>query len=366
MYSIEIIAWVGFSQGLFGAIMLLSKSDKHVSDRLLAGWLTLLAFEFLTCAIDFRVLGYSLLSSSFLLFNPALFIYIRSLVHKDFKLKWLMILHLLPFVVFETLAYITKTPFTFENFFKVDPTFPFRVSFAAATIASALIYLPLSVRLLHRYRRKLQNEKSLIEKGQSLEWLLSFSIIYIVYSIIAGILGFVFVFMEVGSEVLTYYNYSFLLLLIYIISFYGVYQQNIEVQTEADDEEESKHISYKNSLLTSDDKLAIKQKVISYMEEDKAYLNPELNMDLLSEATGFPKYQITEVLNMDIGMNFFSFVNSYRIEDVKKMLLAPNLKYSIEAIGYECGFNSKSSFYTVFKKITGMTPIAFRKNNLSQ
>ena len=87
-------------------------------------------------------------------------------------------------------------------------------------------------------------------------------------------------------------------------------------------------------------------------------------MDLLSEEINFPKYQITEVLNIEIGKNFFQFVNSYRIEAVKKMLLEPKLKYSIEAIGYECGFNSKSSFYTVFKKITGKTPAAFRESVL--
>lgn len=67
---------------------------------------------------------------------------------------------------------------------------------------------------------------------------------------------------------------------------------------------------------------------------------------------------------MEIGKNFFQFVNSYRIEAVKKILLEPKLKYSIEAIGYECGFNSKSSFYTVFKNLTGETPVAFRKKAL--
>ncbi|HEY6915810.1 MAG TPA: helix-turn-helix domain-containing protein, partial [Paludibacter sp.] len=61
-----------------------------------------------------------------------------------------------------------------------------------------------------------------------------------------------------------------------------------------------------------------------------------------------PKYQITEVLNTELGNNFFQFVNHYRVEAVKMMLSDPKNKYSIEAIGYECGFSSKSSFYTVF------------------
>jgi len=75
-----------------------------------------------------------------------------------------------------------------------------------------------------------------------------------------------------------------------------------------------------------------------------------------------PKYQLTEVLNSDIGKSFFHFVNFYRVDAVKQMLADPKNKYSIEAIGYECGFSSKSSFYTVFKNMTGETPVSFRNS----
>ena len=70
-------------------------------------------------------------------------------------------------------------------------------------------------------------------------------------------------------------------------------------------------------------------------------------MDYLSKQLKIPKYQIT-VLNTEIGKNF-QFVNSYRVDAVKEMLAAPQLKYSIEAIGYGCGFSSKSSFYGIQK-----------------
>ncbi len=360
--NIEIIAWVGFAQSLFAAVLMFTKKDRRASDTILAFWLLLFSFEFLTCALDYRVFGYLLLSSSFLLFNPAIFIYIRSLIQKEFKIKWIYLLHLIPFLLFEIIAYIYKTPFSFENFFEIDPSFIYRISFSIATILSALTYLPLSIRLLHKYRMQLMNEKSSIEKGESLTWLYLVSIIYIIYSIVAVILGFVFVFLGYGTDVITYYNYSFLLAIIYIISFYGLYQNQIEVKTDKDEDKLTE--TYKHSLLNNETKSIIKEKIIHYIENEKAYLNPDLNMDLLSEAIGFPKYQITEVLNTEIGYNFFRFINHYRVEAVKNMLLQLKLTYSVEAIGYDCGFNSKSSFYTVFKKITGKTPTAFRQDNL--
>jgi AraC-like DNA-binding protein len=79
----------------------------------------------------------------------------------------------------------------------------------------------------------------------------------------------------------------------------------------------------------------------------------------LSNALGIPKYLLTEVLNVAMGKNFFRLVNEYRVEAVKKMLMKKK-EYSIEAIGYECGFNSKSSFFTVFKNITGLTPLQYK------
>ncbi len=359
----EIIAWIGVAQGLFAAIMLLTKANPTISDRVLSGWLSLLSIEFLTCALDFKIFGFSLLSSSFLLFNPALYIYIRSLVQKNFRLKWMFLLHLIPFLLFEITAYITKTPFTFQNFFANDSSLLHRIGFAAATIVSWLVYMPLSVYVLHIYKSKLEDEKSNIEKGQSLNWLLFVSFFYILYSIIAGVLGVVFVFLGVGANALSLYNYAVLLALIYIISFYGLYQKQIEIQADIGGEQVNQ--AYKNSILSNDTKKRIRASIIHYFEKEKAYLNPDLNMDLLSEAIGYPKYQITEVLNVEIGKNFFQFVNTYRIEAVKKMLLEPQLKFSIEAIGYECGFNSKSSFYTVFKATTGQTPVNFRKTELN-
>ena len=349
------LAWIGFSQSLFAAMLMFSKKDNSLPDRILSGWLTLLSIEFLTCGIDHEVFGESLLSSSFLLFNPALYLYISSLTRPAFRLKWIQLLHLFPFIVFEIMAYIVLEPFAIDKFFVRDENFIFRMIFATANFISWLIYNPLSLVLVHKHRIFLQNEQSNIEKNDNLGWVLSVSIFYVVYCIFAVILAVIVFFAALNPQIPHIYNYAVLLFLIYNLSFYGL-RQKIPLTQFSDEIESNKH-----SNLSDETKELIKQKILLYFDKERAYLRPELNMDLLSSHLKIPKYHITEVLNADIGMNFFRFVNSYRVEAVKQMLNDPSIKYSIEAIGYECGFSSKSAFYTVFKDITGGTPVAYRK-----
>jgi len=335
----------------------LAKRKSSVSDKILSAWLCLLAIEFLTCALDDVIFHEPLLSSSFLLFNPALYLYVQSLTLPGFKLKAYQLLHLVPFLVFEVAAYIIQEPFSLEGFFESDRNFNFRMLFAVANLVSWLVYNPLSIVYVHRHRMHLRNERSNIGKNENLGWVLSVSIFYVVYCIVAVILGVVAYLVHQYPQSPHFYNYSMLLFLIYILSFYGLYQYELPHQLLRKEDDK---IPYKNSSLNAETKQVIRQKIANYIENEAAYLNPDLNMDMLSAALKVPKYQLTEVLNTEIGQNFFQFINSYRVEAVKKMLTNPKNRFSIEAIGYECGFASKSAFYTVFKSMTGQTPVIFR------
>ncbi|HRZ97041.1 MAG TPA: helix-turn-helix domain-containing protein [Paludibacter sp.] len=352
------IAWIGFCQGLFAAILMFTKKESSISDKVLSGWLTLLAIEFMTCGLDYEIFGVPLLSSSFLLFNPALYLYVSSLTRPNFKIKPLQLLHLLPFLLFEISAYIIKEPFSLNSFYFQDKNFIYRLIFYAATMLSWIIYNPMSLILVHKYRMHLKNEKSNIDKNENLGWVLGVAIFYVVYCIFTFLIT-VFVYEADFNPLTPYiYNYSMLLFMIFVLSFYGLRQQ--VVQTKLPPERIQTH--YQNSTLSVENKEHIRKLIFSYFESKKAYLNPELNMEMLSTDLKIPKYQLTEVLNAQIGKNFFQFVNSYRVEAVKQMLTDSHNKFSIEAIGYDCGFSSKSSFYTVFKSITGKTPIEYRNS----
>ena len=351
------IAWIGFSQSMFASILMFTKKGRSVPDKILSVWLVLIAMDFMICGLDYEIFGKPMLSSSFLLFNPSLYLYIRSLTQPDYRLNPYHVLHLLPFIIFEFLTYLFREAFSLDTFFIHDAYFIFRLFFGSAIFLSWCAYIPLSLMLVHKHRMYLRNEWSNIEKNESLSWLLAFAVFYVVYCLFAVIITLIAYYNRLNPLTPHIYNYSTLLLLVYIMSFYGLRQQ---IPSKRILSEELLLIPYKNSTLSTELKQQIQQNIIHYFKVEKAYLNPELDMQVLSGHLKIPKYQITEVLNTNIGMNFFQFVNSYRVEAVKEMLVNPNNKYSIEAIGYECGFTSKSSFYTVFKNITGETPVAYR------
>jgi AraC-like DNA-binding protein len=356
----ETIAWVGFSQSLFAALLIMTKKGSTVSDRLLSAWLCLLAIEFLTCALDYTIFGKPLLSSSFLLFNPACYLYISSLTDTNFRLKYIQLLHLLPFLFFEIGAYVIKETISVRSFLQVDTTLGFRLAFGLANIVSLVVYNSISLIRVTRHRRNLKNEFSTIENYISLGWLLFIIIFYNVYCVASFAIGGTHIFQGTNLILPHIFNYSALLFLVYAFGFYGLWQKPIYIRHNV----EEIPGRYRHSVLGSRKKNEIKNKIIQYFDSASPYLQSELSMDILSAELKVPKHQLTEVLNTEIGSNFFQFVNGYRIEAVKAMLADKKNKYSIEAIGYECGFNSKSTFFTVFKNLTGQTPQEY-KNSLS-
>ena len=361
----ETITWVGFSQGLFAAILMMTKRERTVADKLLTAWLSLLSIEFLTCAIDYSLFGYPLLSSSFLLFNPAFYLYVQSLVHSKFHLKWRQRLRLVPFVFFKVFAYVLHEPFVLTNFLNFDSTLWFRLFFSLASVLSWVFYNYYTARTLFRQRKRLVNELSNIESNKRIGWLLFIVIFYNLFTFVSLVLASLSISLIFDFPLSPIYNYSAMLLLVYILGFYGLRQRIPYVEIENNNESEpdnGKKERYSQSLLTTERKIEIREALEKYFQHKKPYLNSELNMNMISLALNSPKYQITEVLNMDIGKNFFQFVNEYRVAEVKLMLQKPNLLYSIEAIGYECGFSSKSSFFTVFKRIAGLTPQQYRNS----
>ncbi len=100
-----------------------------------------------------------------------------------------------------------------------------------------------------------------------------------------------------------------------------------------------------------------------YFEETNCYLNPDYTLEQLATALEINKNTISAEISKNKVGNFNDLINSYRITKAKLLLKNTDYnEYTIDAIGFECGFNSKSTFYGAFKKVTNTTPAAFKKN----
>jgi AraC-like DNA-binding protein len=98
------------------------------------------------------------------------------------------------------------------------------------------------------------------------------------------------------------------------------------------------------------------------MQEEKPYKNEVLKIGDLANKLQVTQHYLSQFLNEHFGKNFTSYINEYRIDEAKQMILS-NETYTLEAIGYECGFKSKSTFFTTFKRMTGVTPAVYKKNH---
>lgn len=98
------------------------------------------------------------------------------------------------------------------------------------------------------------------------------------------------------------------------------------------------------------------------MDTERPYLNPDLNLPQLAKDLDIPSHQLSQVINKNIGLNFFDFINSYRVEEIKAKIANPEYnKFSLLGIAFESGFNSKSAFNRVFKNLSGETPTQYKK-----
>lgn len=97
------------------------------------------------------------------------------------------------------------------------------------------------------------------------------------------------------------------------------------------------------------------------MEQKEFYKDTNVKLNNIAKELGVSSHQLSQFLNDNLGKSFALFINEYRIEEAKK-LLKEKSQFTLEAIGFEAGFSSKSSFYATFKKMVGVTPSVFRDN----
>jgi YesN/AraC family two-component response regulator len=118
---------------------------------------------------------------------------------------------------------------------------------------------------------------------------------------------------------------------------------------------------YAKSGLSKEESERIFVLIKKYFEEHRPYLDPDLRLDVLAQKININRNHLSQSINENGKSAFWNFVNLYRLEDAKRNLKDPATKHlTIEAIALDSGFNSLSTFNSLFKKMTGATPKEWR------
>ncbi len=388
---INIILLLAATQGLSLTLLILHKHGKLYANRFLGAMLFFYSIILLNIVLE--ELGY-FFKYPLLLFiqfglpffiGPLHYFYAKYLTHPLMIFKKTDWLHILPFVLFELYFgynYFKPHSEVLSSLRNIDveglPLLD--IIFNWAIIIQGLTYMLMTLLILQRYSQKIKFVFSTIEKIK-LDWLrnITFIAIFVLINFLVEN-----IFYLVGINLSNFFNYtSFMAAVsVYAVGYLGFFKSEIFAQPEiasaigqssrlgtmnvrTDDLHMSK--KYEKSGLSPDRAKMYLNNLIKLMEQERPYIDSNLTLTQLANKLSISPHNLSEVINTQLNQNFFDFINRYRVEEVKKFLVDPQKKHlKILSIAYDAGFNSKSSFNTIFKKYTDMTPSEFQDKFLQK
>jgi AraC-like DNA-binding protein len=121
----------------------------------------------------------------------------------------------------------------------------------------------------------------------------------------------------------------------------------------------NEQMKYKNSPISPATQEATLKKLAEMMEGEKLFVRQDFSLPDLAKRLNVSVHALSQMINDGLGKNFFELMAEHRVAEAKR-LLREQLNVKVEEIAGQVGYNSKSSFNTVFKKHTGMTPSEYR------
>jgi|SRR5690554_13082 len=305
---------------------------------------------------DLNIVPY-LLCFAVLAKGPALFFYVLSLTQHSFALKRQHLVHFIPIVT----AWLCLALFAIDS----DDL---RWRSATATVVSQevvryfwhasklipFLYGAAALVVISRYYNKLKEQYSSIPSSEP-SWLsvlaISFTLSW-AFSIFVHI-GAHFLPTELADWLGISENYLILILINGLFTYSLAYAHNVQTT--------KPEVAAKTPVEDRPDEDSI-QRVRAGMEQQQLFLEHTLNIEEFSTRIDLPVRDVSGVINKHFGTNFFEFMNSYRVEEAKRLLTDPATKdMTILDILLQAGFNSKSAFHRFFKRLVGMSPSEFRK-----
>jgi AraC-like DNA-binding protein len=370
MDFIEPILYIGISQSFFAGLLIATRRPYTTANRIMTAWVFLFCIEMIFALINHTVLEVYAFPFISFTYGPLLYLYVRHMANPSLRFQPWHILHFVPFFVFFAVSVIFRNVSLFDDlsgFFTIDRFTPLRIVYSACFFLSVTIYSILSFIEIRRHQARLQDIVSFTSEKMTLNWLkvlsITFYVGYIVIFILGGI-GIIAGLIPFDPYILTF---IFIAFFSFAYSFYAIRQPEIlDYPIPAKEETDEGIIpaaaeKYAKSGLRKEQAEEYLSRLLNYMDDEKPYLDSDLTIHGLSYKTGIPRHYITEVLNEKYGRNFFTFVNEYRVREVISRINDPKYQhYTILAIAFDAGFNSKSTFNTIFKAYSGKTPSEYR------
>lgn len=372
---------------IFLAVLLAGKKNKTTADGILIVWLLAVAFHLILyyLFISDKIYKYpDLLGINIpfpLVHGPFLFLYTAELTRQQSKNTITWLLHFLPPII----LYLAMIPFfslgstekisVYQNKGAGYETL-MTISFFAI-IMSGISYVAASLYLLRQYRRSIKDEFSNIDKI-NLAWLR-----YLVYGIAAIWLGVI-----LGNDTIVF---GMVVVFVFFLGYFGIRQVGIfttsaprihkltiptidKIPNQSDtvvykeflpgDGVLQKEVSgiapkikYEKSGLDEEKADKVYNQLVECMINQKPFTDSDITLAGLARTLDVHPNHLSQVINSYEGKNFYDYINFHRVEEFKKLALQPGKRnFTLLALAFECGFNSKTSFNRNFKKATGVSP----------
>ena len=367
--------------------LLFWKKNNNITNKVLGVIIILPVFAFITNLliyvqkIDYAFVLVYLNGAISLLFGPSILYFIQLLYGKPYQLNWKNSLHFLPFF----LAFLLSFSLLFLNSLERKELL---INIQAGNdIVYNIVNLILLIHILgyiYQSWKILKNKLPYILSFYSeletarYNWIKSL----IVYLLNVNIFLLI-IYIISNSFFPKYLIYSdliimpFCVFIIYMkilinavnsqVIFTNDEYQHYKLKLEPFNEYVSEAISsqkYGNTAMKEDELTLIQQKLEALMTTEKTYIDRELNLNKLSEIIGISSHQLSQCINRIYDKNFYDYINFHRVNEAKQLMQNSQYEnFKIEVIGEKAGFNSRTTFFSVFKKFTGESPSAFKKNS---
>lgn len=365
------IYYIAFIQAVFTTVLLFSLKSKSSSTLLLT-------LMFLVICVDLglnlaKTIFHDVFMSFFPLnawifaYGPIILLYLRSALLKAPTNSTLYLIHFLPFFFFFSLSLVLKDQmfsFRIQGFKTSDTSNALLIVYCALSYVSVFVYSILCWTSISKAMKNIEDYYSFDKARKMVNWFKFLTIIFfIVYTIptLIGIMSVVSKSDSFDTNIIYIYGNA-------VISYCTVYFLINSPEVFSGDNTESpleistlsKKVTYNKSQLPKETLDKCADRLVQLMEEKKVYLQTDLSLDDVANMLGYPRHYITQSLNIVLNKNFYLFVNEYRTKSFKEKVADKRYdKNTILSLAYDSGFNSKSTFNSIFKKFTGQTPTEY-------